>query len=71
MESDKPTKKQFKSSPISFCHIDVAGVRTTQGKLYLFVAIHRTSKFAFAQLVNKANRATASAFPVALIAAVP
>ncbi len=46
-------------------------MQTAQGKLYLFVAIDRTSKFAFAQLVEKANRVTASAFLVALIAAVP
>ena len=37
----------------------------------MFVAIDRTSKFAFAQLVEKANRTTASAFLVALIDAVP
>jgi transposase InsO family protein len=34
------------------------------------VAIYRTSKFAFDQLVTKANRVTASAFLVALIAVV-
>ena len=37
--------------------------------LYFFVAIDRTSKFAFVQLVETANRVTASAFLVALIAA--
>jgi transposase InsO family protein len=35
------------------------------------VGSERTSKFAFVQLVTKANRVTASAFLVALIAAVP
>lgn len=35
------------------------------------MAIDRTSKFAFVQLVESANRVTASAFLVALIAAVP
>jgi hypothetical protein len=35
------------------------------------VAIDRTSKFAFVQLVEKANRVTASDFLVALIRAVP
>ena len=71
VEGDKPAKKKFKSYPIGFFHIDIAEVQTAQGKLYLFVAIDRTSKFAFAQLVEKANRVTASAFLVALIAAVP
>ena len=32
-------------------------MQTAQGKLYLFVAIDRTSKFAVAQLVHKANSA--------------
>jgi len=54
-----------------FLHIDIAEVRTAEGKLYLFVAIDRTSKFAFARLVEKANRVTASDFLVALIEAVP
>ena len=71
VEGDKPAKKTFKSYPIAFFHIDIAEVQTAQGKLYLFVAIERTSKFAFAQLAGKANRVTASAFLVALIAAVP
>jgi len=41
---------------------DIAEVRTEEGKLYLFVAIDRTSKFAVAQLVEKANRKTAWEF---------
>jgi transposase InsO family protein len=70
-EGDKPARKKFKAYPIGFFHIDIAEVQTAEGKLYLFVAIDRTSKFAFAQLVEKANRVTASAFLVALIKAVP
>ena len=71
VEGDKPAKKKFKSYPIGFFHIDIAEVQTAEGKLYLYVAIDRTSKFAFAQLVEKANRVTASAFLLALIKAVP
>ena len=70
-EGDKPAKKKFKSYPIGFFHIDIAEVQTAEGKLYLFVGIDRTSKFAFAQLGEKANRVTASAFLVALIRATP
>jgi transposase len=71
VEGDKAEKKRFKAYPIGFFHIDIAEVQTAEGKLALFVAIDRTSKFAFVQLVEKANRVTASAFLVALIAAVP
>src|ERR1700687_1623203 len=52
VEGDKPAKKKFKAYPIGFFHIDIAEVRTEEGKLYLFVAIDRTSKFAFVQLVE-------------------
>lgn len=71
IEGHKEPKKRFKSYPIGFFHIDIAEVQTAEGKLYLFVAIERTSKFAFVQLVESANRVTAPAFLVALIAAVP
>ena len=71
VEGDKVEKKRFKAYPIGYFHIDIAEVQTAEGKLALFVAIDRTSKFAFVQLVDSANRVTASAFLVALIAAVP
>ena len=71
VDGDKPTKRKFKTYPIGFFHIDIAEVQTAEGKLYLFVAIDRTSKFAFTQLVEHATHVTASAFLVALVAAVP
>ncbi len=70
-EGDKPTRKRFKKYPIGYFHIDIAEVRTEQGKLYLFVAIDRTSKFAFAELHERATRRIAADFLRALIAAVP
>jgi transposase InsO family protein len=70
-EGNKSPKQKFKTYPIGYFHIDIAEVQTAEGKLYLFVAIDRTSKFAFVELVEKADRVTASAFLLALIAAVP
>ncbi len=70
-EGDKPARSKFKSYPIGFFHIDIAEVRTQEGKLYLYVAIDRTSKFAFVQLVEKADTVTSRAFLEALVAAVP
>src|SRR3954467_13613666 len=70
-EGDKPAKKRFKPYPIGYFHIDIAEVRTEQGKLYLFVAIDRTSQFAFAELHEKATRRIAGDFLRHLIAAVP
>jgi len=71
VKGDKPGKKTFKAYPIGFFHIDIAEVQTAEGKLYLYVGIDRTSKFAFAELVEKANTATARSFLAALVAAVP
>lgn len=71
MDGDKPKRQKFKRYPIGYFHIDIAEVRTEEGKLYLFVAIDRTSKFAVAQLVEKANRRTAWEFLEHLLEAVP
>src|ERR1700692_1922207 len=49
VEGDKPGKQKFKTYPIGYFHIDIAEVRTAEGRLYLFVAIDRTSKFAFTE----------------------
>jgi len=71
VEGDKPAKKRFKTYPIGYFHIDIAEVRTEQGKLHMFVAIDRTSKFAFVELHEKATTAVAREFLLRLIAAVP
>jgi Integrase core domain. len=71
VEGSKPSKKKFKAYPIGYFHIDIAEVQTAEGKLYLYVAIDRTSKFAFVRLVKKTGRTSASVFLEALIAAVP
>jgi len=70
VHGDKPTKRAFKAYPIGFFHSDIAEVQTAEGKLYLFVAIDRTSKFAFTELHTKANKRTAADFLRALIKAV-
>ena len=59
MDGDTPKRRKFKRYPIGFFHIDIAEVRTEEGKLHLFVAIDRTGKFAVAQPVDKANCKTA------------
>ena len=46
-------------------------MRTAQGKLYLLVAIDRTSKFAYAELHEKAGKMAAAGFLRNLIAVVP
>ena len=78
IEGEKTAKRKFKSYPIGYFHIDIAPfgeaqdrkVRTEQGKLYLFVAIDRTSKFAFIELHEATTRVSGD-FLRHLIAAVP
>ena len=71
LKDEAEPKKKFKSYPIGDFHIDIAEVRTEERKLHMYVAIDRTSKFAFVKLEEKANRVTASAFLEDLIEAVP
>jgi hypothetical protein len=59
IEGDKPQKKKFKLYPLGYFRIDIAEVRTEEGKLSLFVAIDRTSKFAYAELHTEATKTVA------------
>ena len=70
-DGDKPRRSKFKRYPIGFFHIDIAEVRTEEGRLYLLVAIDRTSKFAFVELHEKVTRRVAGNFLRALVEAVP
>ena len=47
VDNGKPAKKKFKADPLGYFHVDIALVQTAGGKMYLFVAIDRTSKFVF------------------------
>ena len=71
IDGDKPKRSRFKAYPIGYFHVDIAQVSTEQGQLYLFVAIDRTSKFAFVQLHGRATQRIAAAFLHDLVAAVP
>jgi len=62
VDGDKRPKKKFKRYPIGYIHIDIAEVRTQEGKLRLFVAIDRTSKFTYVELHEKAGKMVAAQF---------
>ena len=62
VDGDKRPKKKFKRYPIGYVHIDIAEVRTEEGKLRLFVAIDRTSKFTYVELHEKAGKMVAAQF---------
>src|SRR3954465_8083116 len=71
VDGDKPKRSRFKAYPLGYFHIDIAEVHTAEGRLYLFVAIDRTTKFAFVELHEKATRRVAGDFLRHLIEAVP
>ena len=56
------SRATFKIYPIGYFHIDIAEVWTEEGKLYMLVAIDRVSKFAYAELHDKATRRVAGNF---------
>ena len=64
-------KGRFKIYPIGYFHIDIAEVRTAEGRLYLLVAIDRTSKFAFVEVHPRLTYRMVADFLRHLIAAVP
>lgn len=68
---DKEPKRKFKTYPVGYFHIDIAEVQTAEGKLRLFVAIDRTSKFAFVELHHESGKMIAARVLRNLIAAVP
>ena len=51
--------------------MDFAEVHTEEGKVYLVVAIDRTSKLAFAELQPRATKMLAADFPRRVLAAIP
>ncbi len=62
VEGDKAKRMKFEWYPTGLFHIDISEVQAVEGKLHLFVGIHRATKFAVAQPVATANRKTAWVF---------
>ena len=51
-----PPNSRSSATPIGYFHIDIAEVRTEEGKLHLFVAIDRTSKSLLLNCTKTAKR---------------
>ena len=64
-------RRKFNNYPIGYIHIDLAEAWTAEGKLYLFVAIDRVTKFTFAELHERATPRIAADFLRRLIEHVP
>jgi transposase-like protein len=64
-------KKKFKEYDIGYFHIDIAEVRSEEGKAYLFVAIDRICKFVYIELHKNKKAATAAQFVKNLVNKIP
>lgn len=64
-------KKKFREYPIGYLHVDFAEVQSEEGRQYLFVAIDRTSKVAFAELQPQATKLAAAEFLRRVLAKLP
>ncbi len=70
-EKEIREKKSFKDYPIGYFHINIAQVNTEEGRLYVLVAIDRTSKFLYVELHNKSTSEIAARFLENLVKKVP
>ena len=70
-EKEVRKTKSFKDYPIGYFHVDIVQVNTEEGRLYIYVAVARTSKFAYVELHYKAAREIAVQFMENLIKKVP
>jgi len=67
--SDK--RNRFKSYQIGYVHIDSCELRHTDGKLVMFLAIDRVSKFTYVEFHDSAGKKEGSAFLRNVVAAFP
>jgi hypothetical protein len=67
----KQRRGQFDPCELGYFHIDFAEVLTAREKGYLFIAVDRVSKLAFARIYRRATVLTAGGFLRSLIPDVP
>src|SRR5687768_9241938 len=64
-------RKRFAETTIGYVHIDVCELRLAQGKLFLFLAIDRVSKFAHVAFFDANTKLNGAAFLRQVVAALP
>jgi transposase-like protein len=62
---------RFTEAHIGFIHIDACELRLAEGKLHLFLAIDRVSKFAFVEFHDRATMAVGASFLRSALQAFP
>jgi hypothetical protein len=61
----------FAETPIGYVHIDHCELRLASGKLHMFLAIDRISKFTYVEFHDRTNMLNGAAFLESVIAAFP
>jgi IS30 family transposase len=62
VEETKEQRKRFKTYEIGYVHIDSCELRHADGKLVMFLAIDRVSKFTYVEFHDSAGKMEGSAF---------
>ena len=69
---EKASKRgRFAETAIGYVHIDACELRLAEGKLHMFLAIDRVSKFTYVEFHERANTLTGPAFLQGAVAAFP
>jgi hypothetical protein len=67
VEETQERRKRFKTYEIGYVHIDSCELRHADGKLVMFLAIDRVSKFTYVQFHDSAGKMEGSAFLKAVV----
>jgi transposase InsO family protein len=70
-EESASKRKRFAETKIGYVHVDHCELGSAEGKLHLFLAIDRVSKFAYVELHPAANSMVGGAFMRNVVAAFP
>jgi transposase InsO family protein len=70
-EERSSKRGRFSETRLGHVHVDTCEVRSAEGKLHLFLAIDRVSKFTYVELQEWASMQTGAQFLLGLIAAFP
>ncbi len=69
---DQASKRgKFTATPIGYVHIDISELRLAQGKLNMFLAIDRVSKFTYVEFHNDAGKMNGADFLRGVVEAFP
>jgi transposase-like protein len=71
-DQDSSSKRpRFAETRIGYVHVDSCQLRSAEGKVHMFLAIDRVSKFAYVEMHATAEMATGGAFMRGVVAAFP